>query len=105
MSIILFFLVGIVNVSADAWWEVGFHLIAAINSAFILGYPALIMAYLGWVMGPIFFIIGGVYSLYNNYLLGSLHEVDGIRHIRYRDLCGHVYGKFFSLTATIMQLP
>lgn len=94
MSIILFFLVSNDHVSADAWWEVGFHLIAAINSAFILGYPALIMAYLGWVMGPIFFIIGGVYSLYNNYLLGGLHEVDGIRHIRYRDLCGHVYGKF-----------
>jgi hypothetical protein len=80
-------------VGQDAWWEVGFHFIAAVNNAFILGYPALIMAYLGWAMGSICLIGGGIISFYNNCLLGSLHETGGKRHIRYRDLAGHIYGK------------
>jgi hypothetical protein len=78
--------------AADSWWEVGFHFIAAVNNAFILGYPALIMAYLGWATGSLCLIGGGVVSFYNNCLLGSLHETGGKRHIRYRDLAGHIYG-------------
>ncbi len=77
---------------ADSWWEVGFHFIAALNNAFILGYPALIMAYLGFATGSLCLIGGGVISFYNNCLLGSLHETGGKRHIRYRDLAGHIYG-------------
>lgn len=77
---------------ADSWWEVGFHFIAALDNAFILGYPALIMAYLGWATGTICLIGGGIVSFYNNCLLGSLHETGGKRHIRYRDLAGHIYG-------------
>jgi hypothetical protein len=78
---------------ADSWWEVGFHFIAALNNAFILGYPALIMAYLGFATGSLCLIGGGVISFYNNCLLGSLHETGGKRHIRYRDLAGHIYGR------------
>ncbi|KAH9541725.1 hypothetical protein CY35_14G080600 [Sphagnum magellanicum] len=81
------------RVGQDSWWEVGFHFIAAVNNAFILGYPALIMAYLGWATGSLCLIGGGVVSFYNNCLLGSLHETGGKRHIRYRDLAGHIYGR------------
>jgi hypothetical protein len=80
------------RVGQDSWWEVGFHFIAALDNAFILGYPALIMAYLGWATGTICLIGGGIVSFYNNCLLGSLHETGGKRHIRYRDLAGHIYG-------------
>lgn len=86
---------GWVRLDLDAWWQVGFHLVASVNTAFILGYPALIMAYLGWEAGVILFIGGGLMSLYNNCLLGSLHEIGNIRHIRYRDLMGYVYGEFY----------
>lgn len=81
------------RVGQDSWWEVGFHFIAALNNAFILGYPALIMAYLGFATGSLCLIGGGVISFYNNCLLGSLHETGGKRHIRYRDLAGHIYGR------------
>ncbi len=78
VRVVLFILI---CMCADAWWEVGFHFIAAVNNAFILGYPALIMAYLGWAMGSICLIGGGIISFYNNCLLGSLHETGGKRHI------------------------
>jgi hypothetical protein len=90
--------------AADSWWEVGFHFIAAVNNAFILGYPALIMAYLGWATGSLCLIGGGVVSFYNNCLLGSLHETGGKRHIRYRDLAGHIYGTSAADQAIIMHL-
>lgn len=70
----------------------GFHIVAALNTAFILGYPALIMANLGWTAGVICVVAGGVISFYNNWLLGDLHVTGGKRHVRYRDLAGHIYG-------------
>jgi len=79
---------------ADEWYTVGFHIVAALNTAFILGYPALIMANLGWTAGVICIVAGGAISFYNNWLLGDLHETGGKRHVRYRDLAGHIYGKF-----------
>jgi hypothetical protein len=71
---------------------VGFHLIAAFDSSYVLGYPGLVMAYLGWIAGPI--CVGAFYvgSFYNNYLLATLHETGGKRHIRSRDLAGHILG-------------
>lgn len=80
------------RVGEDTWYEVGFHIIAALNTAFILGYPALIMGILGWIAGPICLVGGAVISFYNNYLLGGLHETGGKRHVRYRDLAGYIYG-------------
>jgi hypothetical protein len=77
----------------DPWWAVGFHLVAAVNTAFILGYPALILTYLGWTAGLLCILGGAALSFYNNCLLGSLHEINGVRHIRYRDLAYTVYGK------------
>ncbi|KAG0566231.1 hypothetical protein KC19_7G047800 [Ceratodon purpureus] len=80
------------RVGEDTWYEVGFHIIAALNTAFILGYPALIMGFLGWIAGPICMIGGAAISFYNNCLLGALHETGGKRHVRYRDLAGYIYG-------------
>ena len=77
---------------ADAWYEVGFHIIAALNTAFILGYPALIMGFLGWIAGPLCMVGGAAVAFYNNCLLGALHETGGKRHVRYRDLAGYLYG-------------
>jgi hypothetical protein len=83
---------------------VGFHFIAALDNAFILGYPALIMAYLGWATGTICLIGGGIVSFYNNCLLGSLHETGGKRHIRYRDLAGHIYGNLKKNSTEVLFL-
>ncbi|KAG0606815.1 hypothetical protein M758_9G170100 [Ceratodon purpureus] len=91
------------SVGQDPWWAVGFHLVAAVNTAFILGYPALILAYLGWTTGLIFILGGAALSFYNNCLLGSLHEINGVRHIRYRDLAETVYGPFMSKLTWFVQ--
>lgn len=80
------------RVGQDAWYEVGFHIIAALNTAFILGYPALIMGFLGWIAGPLCMVGGAAVAFYNNCLLGALHETGGKRHVRYRDLAGYLYG-------------
>ncbi len=70
---------------------VGFNLIAASDSSYVLGYSYLIMAHLGWIAGPIIMFLLIVVS-YNNCLLGSLHETGGKRQIRTCDLAHYIYG-------------
>ncbi|CAM6040597.1 unnamed protein product [Sphagnum compactum] len=91
------------HVGKDTWWEVGFHLIAAFDNSYVLGYPGLIMAYLGWIAGPI--CVGAFYvgSFYNNYLLATLHETGGKRHIRSRDLAGYILGPLVYKATWILQ--
>ncbi|KAH8946658.1 hypothetical protein BDL97_12G107900 [Sphagnum fallax] len=91
------------HVGKDTWLEVGFHLIAAFDSSYVLGYPGLVMAYLGWIAGPI--CVGAFYvgSFYNNYLLATLHETGGKRHIRSRDLAGHILGPLMYKATWILQ--
>lgn len=51
------------------------------------------MVPLGWVAGTTGLVLAAAISLYANALLARLHEVGGKRHIRYRDLAGHIYGE------------
>ncbi len=77
---------------ADPWWVVGFSLIAASNSSYMLTYPYLIMSHLEWIAGPIIVVLLTILSFHNNCLMGSLHETGGKRQIRTRDLISYVYG-------------
>ncbi|KAE8776436.1 proline transporter [Hordeum vulgare] len=44
-------------------------------------------------------LLAAAVSMYANALLGRLHLLGGKRHIRYRDLAGHIYGpKMYRLT-------
>jgi hypothetical protein len=76
----------------DPWYQVGFILTTGVNSAYVLGYSGSIMVPLGWIAGTVGLILAAAISMYANALLARLHEVDGKRHIRYRDLAGHIYG-------------
>lgn len=76
----------------DPWYQVGFVLTTGINSAYVLGYSGSIMVPLGWYGGAIGLTLAAAISLYANVLLARLHELGGKRHIRYRDLAGHIYG-------------
>lgn len=67
-------------------------LTTGVNSAYVLGYSGSAMVPLGWVIGTTGFILAAAISLYANVLIARLHEVGGKRHIRYRDLAGHIYG-------------
>lgn len=62
------------------------------NSVFSLGYSGTIMVPLGWAPGAIGLILSAAISLYASSLMAKLHLLDGKRHIRYRDLAGHIYG-------------
>ena len=52
------------------------------------------MVPLGWIGGTCGLILAAAISMYANALLGRLHEIGGKRHIRYRDLAGHIYGTY-----------
>uniref|UniRef100_A0A0E0C191 Amino acid transporter transmembrane domain-containing protein n=1 Tax=Oryza meridionalis TaxID=40149 RepID=A0A0E0C191_9ORYZ len=87
------------QISADPWYQVGFVLTTGVNSAYVLGYSGSVMVPLGWIGGTCGLILAAAISLYANALLARLHEIGGKRHIRYRDLAGHIYGrKMYSLT-------
>ncbi|CAM0148346.1 unnamed protein product [Urochloa decumbens] len=87
------------QISVDPWYQVGFVLITGVNSAYVLGYSGSIMVPLGWIAGTCGLLLAAAISMYANALLARLHEVGGKRHIRYRDLAGHIYGrKMYALT-------
>ncbi|KAF9596758.1 hypothetical protein IFM89_013305 [Coptis chinensis] len=87
------------QISQDTWLQAGFVLTSGINSAYALGYSGTIMVPLGWFGGIVGLLLAAGISLYANGLLAKLHEIGGKRHIRYRDLAGHIYGKkAYSLT-------
>ncbi|XP_031487569.1 probable proline transporter 2 isoform X1 [Nymphaea colorata] len=80
------------QISHDPWYQVAFVLTTGVNSSYVLGYSGTIMVPLGWAVGSIGLFAAAAISLYANTLLARLHEVGGKRHIRYRDLAGHIYG-------------
>lgn len=88
----------------DSPWEVGCHLIAGLDNAFILGYPYLIMAFLGWGAGSTLFILFGLLSFYCNCCLSRLHTLGGHRNIRFRDLAGAVFGNALSRLSCVLVL-
>ncbi|ONK76854.1 uncharacterized protein A4U43_C02F510 [Asparagus officinalis] len=93
------------QISHDPWYQVGFVLTTGINSAYVLGYPGSVMVPLGWVGGVVGLILAAAFSLYANMLVSHLHEIGGKRHIRYRDLAGHIYGrKVYYLTWTMQYV-
>ncbi|KAI3988794.1 hypothetical protein MKX01_016365 [Papaver californicum] len=81
------------QISQDSWLQIAFILTTGINSAYVLGYSGTVMVPLGWVGGSVGLVLAAALSLYANALLAKLHELGGKRHIRYRDLAGHIYGK------------
>lgn len=80
------------RISQDPWYQVAFILITSMNSAYVLGYSGIYMVPLGWVAGILGFTAAALISFYANYLLARLHQIDGVRYIRYRDLAGYIYG-------------
>lgn len=92
-------------VAHDPWYQAGFVLIAGVNSAYALGYSGIIMVPLGWIAGTLGLVAAALISLYASLLLARLHETGGKRHIRYRDLTGHVYGrKMYYVTWTLQYI-
>ncbi|OIW14203.1 hypothetical protein TanjilG_21343 [Lupinus angustifolius] len=87
------------QISTDSWFQVAFILTTGVNSAYVLGYSGSIMVPLGWVGGVVGLVLATAISLYANSLIAKLHEHGGVRHIRYRDLARHIYGrKAYALT-------
>ncbi|KAJ8764010.1 hypothetical protein K2173_004887 [Erythroxylum novogranatense] len=91
------------QISKESWVHACAVLTTCINSAYILGYSEIIMVHLGWVCGVVGFIAATTLSLYASGLIAKLHEYDGKRHIRYRDLAGYIYGKKGYYTIWILQ--
>ncbi|XP_043702222.1 probable proline transporter 2 isoform X1 [Telopea speciosissima] len=93
------------QISQDSWFQAGFVLTTGVNSAYVLGYSGTVMVPLGWIGGTIGLVAAAAISLHANALLAKIHEFDGKRHIRYRDLAGHIYGrKVYSLTWVLQYI-
>ncbi|XP_058099513.1 probable proline transporter 2 isoform X2 [Magnolia sinica] len=93
------------QISHDPWYQAAFVLTTGVNSAYVLGYSGSIMVPLGWIAGTVGLVLAAAISLYANALLARLHEVGGKRHIRYRDLAGHIYGrKIYYLTWALQYI-
>ncbi|KAE9594345.1 putative amino acid transporter, transmembrane domain-containing protein [Lupinus albus] len=91
------------KINSDSWVQVAFVLTTGVTGAFVLGYSGTIMVPLGWVGGVVGLVLANAISFHANALVAKLHEHGGIKHIRYRDLAGYLYGKrAYSLT-WIMQ--
>lgn len=86
---------------ADSWFQVSFVLTTGVNSVFVLGYSSTVMVPLGWAPGVIGLILAAAFSLYASSLIAKLHLFGGKRHIRYRDLAGHIYGTITHQTTLI----
>ncbi|VAI04461.1 hypothetical protein VPH35_072605 [Triticum aestivum] len=87
------------QIGVDPWYQVAFVLTTGVNSAYVLGYSGSLMVPLGWVGGTVGLLLAAAVSMYANALLGRLHLLGGKRHIRYRDLAGHIYGpKMYKIT-------
>ncbi|KAE8695572.1 Proline transporter 1 [Hibiscus syriacus] len=81
------------QISTDSWFQAGFVLTTGINSVFVLGYSGTIMVPLGWVGGVVGLLLATAISLHANMLVAKLHEFEGKRHIRYRELAAQIYGR------------
>ena len=83
---------------AATWPQAACHTVTAVVGAGVLGLPYS-FSYLGWAVGLIFLIIASSSSLYTSYQLASLHEQDGKRINRYRDLGVHTFGPLWGRLA------
>ncbi|KAK7276342.1 hypothetical protein RIF29_17481 [Crotalaria pallida] len=91
------------QISTDSWFQVSFLMIAAIHSAYVLGYSGTIMVPLGWIGGVVGLLLVNAISLYASALIAMLHEYGGQRHIRYRDLAGYIYGRKMYYLTWVLQ--
>ncbi|KAH8976303.1 hypothetical protein BDL97_01G207300 [Sphagnum fallax] len=65
------------EIGKDPWWVVGFSLIAASDSNYILTYPFLVMSHLGWIPGPVILFLLTVVSFHNNCLWVVFMKLEG----------------------------
>ena len=77
---------------AASWPQAACHTVTAVVGAGVLGLPYA-FSYLGWAGGTIFLTITLTSSLYTSWQLAGMHEQDGIRINRYRDLGVYTLGK------------
>lgn len=64
---------------------------AAVASVPTLGLPFAV-SLLGWAGGLIALIAGGIVTMFTSFLISSMLEFGGKRHIRFRDLAVAVFG-------------
>jgi amino acid permease len=67
---------------------------AAVASVPTLGLPYAV-SLLGWGGGIIALLAGGLVTMFTSFLISSLLEHGGTRHIRFRDVATAVYGMAF----------
>ncbi|BDA51000.1 GABA transporter 1 [Coccomyxa sp. Obi] len=79
-------------VGKGEWYHIGYHMTAAVASVPTLGLPFAV-SLLGWGGGLVALIAGGAVTMFTSFLVSSMLEYGGKRHIRFRDLAVAVFGK------------
>ena len=88
------------SLRAATWPQAAYHTVTAVVGAGVLGLP-FAFSYLGWAVGILFLILCALSSLYTGWQLASMHELDGKRLGRYRDLGVHVLGPLWGRVAVV----
>eukprot|EP00892_Ulva_mutabilis_P009858 jgi/Ulvmu1/7244/UM035_0031.1 len=74
------------------WIQAAYHTITAVVGAGVLGLPHA-FSFLGWGVGIAVLAAAGLSALFTARLLAVMHESNGVRHNRYRDLGTAIMGK------------
>ncbi|EFN59501.1 hypothetical protein CHLNCDRAFT_138133 [Chlorella variabilis] len=79
------------------------HIFCAVVGAGVLALPR-VVAWLGWVAGPICTILSSVVQLTSSRMLAMVYCVNGVEHARYHHAVKHIMGCGGAIGVTIFQL-
>lgn len=91
------------DIGKGTWVMAGYHLATTIATPAAYAYLPFAFANLGWPGGMVLLVMGIAVTWYTSILISSLHEFNGVRYVRYRDLGRAIGGKWCAYTIVACQ--
>lgn len=91
------------DIGKGTWLYAGYHLATTIATPAAYAYLPFAFAGLGWGPGLVALVMGIAVTWYASVLLSSLHEWNGVRYVRYRDVATSIAGKWAGYSVVAFQ--
>lgn len=91
------------DIGKGTWSYAGYHLATTIATPAAYAYLPFAFAGLGWAPGMVALMMGIIVTWYASVLLASLHEWNGVRYVRYRDIATSISGKWAGVAVVSFQ--
>ncbi|KAL4860241.1 GABA transporter 1 [Chlorella vulgaris] len=91
------------DIGKGTWLYAGYHLATTIATPAAYAYLPFAFAGLGWGPGMVALVMGIAVTWYASVLLSSLHEWNGVRYVRYRDVATSISGKWAGYSVVAFQ--